>query len=107
MSCRSAKSAFSRVEFGTDSGNPSPSFDLDLKPGWKLLAKLRTETDLRNRLSLHAQIQKALTTIDKARFAWQADGHFEAHFGIVGFTSPSPVGDGKHVWGSPSARNMV
>ena len=27
-----------------------------------------------------------------------ANGHFEAHFGIVGFTMPTPVSDGKHVY---------
>ena len=42
--------------------------------------------------------RKTLTDIDNARFAWKADGHFQSHFGIVGFTTPSPVRDGKHVW---------
>src|SRR5262249_24077337 len=36
--------------------------------------------------------------IDFDRFAWKADGHFREHFGIVGFTTPTPVSDGKHVW---------
>jgi outer membrane protein assembly factor BamB len=63
-----------------------------------LLVKLRDETDLARRIGLRTSIQKQLTEIDSERFAYKADGHFEAHFGIVGFTTPTPLSDGKHVW---------
>lgn len=63
-----------------------------------LFAELRKESDFIKRTALRTRIQKTLTEIDDERFAWRADGHFQAHFGIVGFTTPSPVSDGKHVW---------
>jgi outer membrane protein assembly factor BamB len=63
-----------------------------------LRAELSTETYWVKRVGLRAKIQKTLVDIDSERFAWKADGHFEAHFGIVGFTTPTPVTDGKHVW---------
>src|SRR5439155_2918020 len=59
---------------------------------------LKKETDFVKRIGLRTRIQKILTDIDYERFAWKADGHFQAHFGIVGFTTPSPVSDGKNVW---------
>ncbi|MFO0963980.1 MAG: PQQ-binding-like beta-propeller repeat protein [Gemmataceae bacterium] len=73
------------------------------KPAYKekiepLLAALRKEGDFVKRLDLRTRLQRTLMEIDPDRFAWKADGHFEAHFGIVGFTSPSPLSDGKHVW---------
>lgn len=73
----------------------NPAFREKVDP---LLAELNEAKDFVQRISLRGQIQKALTGIDAARFAWKADGHFEAHFGIVGFTTPTPVSDGKHVW---------
>jgi outer membrane protein assembly factor BamB len=63
-----------------------------------LLADLRKENDFIKRTALRTRIQKTLVEIDDERFAWKADGHFQSHFGIVGFTTPSPVSDGKHVW---------
>jgi hypothetical protein len=71
-----------------------PAFEKTVDP---LVAKLRAETDRAKRIRLRAEIQKALESIDAVRFKPKADGHFEAHFGIVGFTMPTPVSDGKHV----------
>jgi outer membrane protein assembly factor BamB len=73
----------------------NPAFRATVDP---LLAELKKETDFRERLRLRARVQKALTAIDRERFAWKADGHFAEHFGIVGFTTPTPVSDGRHVW---------
>src|SRR5262249_29213100 len=75
----------------------------EAKPAYKekvepLLAALRKEGDFVKRLNLRRRLQQTLVGIDPDRFTWKADGHFEAHFGIVGFTSPSPLSDGKHVW---------
>ncbi len=63
-----------------------------------LLAKLRKETDRRARTRLRADIQKSLLEIDSKRFSLAGSGHFESHFGIVGFTMPTPVSDGKRVF---------
>jgi outer membrane protein assembly factor BamB len=63
-----------------------------------LLLALKKEADFKKRLELRTQLQKTLTQIDAARLEWKADGHFREHFGIVGFTTPTPVSDGKHVW---------
>ncbi|HKA06946.1 MAG TPA: PQQ-binding-like beta-propeller repeat protein [Gemmataceae bacterium] len=65
-----------------------------------LIASLRQETDLVKRTRLRAGIHKTLVGIDLARFLIKADGHFEAHFGIVGYTMPTPLSDGKlvYVW---------
>ncbi|OAI42297.1 hypothetical protein AYO40_00195 [Planctomycetaceae bacterium SCGC AG-212-D15] len=73
----------------------NPAFAEKIDP---LIAKLRQEKDFIERQRLRTQIQRTLVALDAARFAWKADGHFEAHFGIVGFASPAPVSDGKHVW---------
>lgn len=48
--------------------------------------------------ALRAKIQKTLLEIDEPRFNIPANDHFEAHFGIVGFTMPTPLSDGKHVF---------
>jgi hypothetical protein len=75
--------------------NANPAFHDKVDP---LLAAIKKESDIKKRLNLRSQAQKALTDIDFARFAWKADGHFREHFGIVGFTTPTPVSDGRHVW---------
>lgn len=63
-----------------------------------LLEKLRAEADAVKRTRLRAEIEKALLAIDPARFKPAVNDHFEAHFGIVGFTMPTPVSDGEHVF---------
>src|SRR5690349_24009584 len=50
------------------------------------------------RSKLRQQIQEKLTEIDAATFRPKYDGHFEAHFGIVGFTMPTPVSDGEKIY---------
>jgi outer membrane protein assembly factor BamB len=73
----------------------NPAFRTKVDP---LLAELDKEKDLFKRLAMRTKLQKTLTEIDAERFTWNADGHFREHFGIVGFTTPTPVSDGKHVW---------
>jgi hypothetical protein len=73
----------------------NPAFRTRVDP---LLTELKRESDFVKRLRLRTRIQRVLTEIDSRRFAWRADGHFESHFGIVGFTTPTPVSDGQHVW---------
>ncbi|OAI47567.1 hypothetical protein AYO44_01435 [Planctomycetaceae bacterium SCGC AG-212-F19] len=73
----------------------NPAFAAKVDP---LLEAVRTEKQFVKRLGLRTQIQQTLVGIDAARFAWKADGHFREHFGVVGFTTPTPLSDGKHVW---------
>jgi outer membrane protein assembly factor BamB len=73
----------------------NPAFKEKVDP---LIAQLKKEKDFVKRVELRNKIQNTLLEIDKVRFGLKADGHFEAHFGIVGFTTPTPVSDGKHVW---------
>jgi outer membrane protein assembly factor BamB len=63
-----------------------------------LVAQLRTATDRTQRLELRRKIQAALVEVDPQRFELQTDGHFAAHFGIVGFSMPTPVSDGQRVY---------
>jgi outer membrane protein assembly factor BamB len=63
-----------------------------------LVARLKSEQDATKRVRLRAEIRKALLEIDAEKFRTPTDGHFESHFGIVGFTMPTPVCDGKHVY---------
>jgi outer membrane protein assembly factor BamB len=73
----------------------NPAFAARIDP---LVNRLAREGDRVKRLRLRAQIQKALEEIDAAKFRIAGSGHFESHFGIVGFTMPTPVSDGKHVF---------
>jgi outer membrane protein assembly factor BamB len=73
----------------------NPAFAARVDP---LVAKLTKATDPAERTRLRADIQKALEAIDGPKFRIKGSGHFESHFGIVGFTMPSPVSDGKHVY---------
>jgi outer membrane protein assembly factor BamB len=65
-----------------------------------LAAQLKAETDRSRRTELRRTIRDALLEIDREGFALRLDGHFESHFGIVGFTMPTPVSDGRcvYVW---------
>ena len=63
-----------------------------------LVAQIKQETDRVRRVALRAKLQQALIEIDSPRFAIHPNDHFEAHFGIVGFTMPTPVSDGRHVF---------
>lgn len=72
-----------------------PAFSARVDP---LVNKLSREPDRRQRVRLRAEIQKSLLDIDSKRFTLAGSGHFEAHFGIVGFTMPTPVSDGQRVF---------
>src|SRR5262249_26304194 len=80
-----------------------PESDRKAKTAFKekidpLVASLKKETDRGKRVALRGQIRKELLAIDAEKLAIRANDHFASHFGIVGFTSPSAVSDGKHVW---------
>jgi len=63
-----------------------------------LVRQLQQETDRARRTEWRRAIREALNEIDEPRFAIRPDGHFESHFGIVGFTMPTPVSDGRYVY---------
>lgn len=63
-----------------------------------LIAQLRSEADPAARIKLRNSIQQILVDLDVVNFGFKANDHFEAHFGIVGLTMPTPVSDGGHVF---------
>ena len=63
-----------------------------------LVAKLKAERDAIERVRLRAQIDAVLMELDRPRFKPPRDGHFDSHFGIVGYTMPTPISDGKRVY---------
>jgi hypothetical protein len=63
-----------------------------------VVVKLKEERDALERVNLRAQIEGMLTNLDRARFKPPRDGHFDSHFGIVGYTMPTPISDGKWVY---------
>lgn len=80
-----------------------PAAERQAKPAYAqqvdpLVAKLKQEPDPIESQKLRGKIAEALKQIDAEKFTLPADDHFEGHFGIVGFTMPTPVSDGKHVY---------
>ncbi|MFO0967685.1 MAG: PQQ-binding-like beta-propeller repeat protein [Gemmataceae bacterium] len=63
-----------------------------------LLARLKAAKDRKEVTRLRAELQKTLLAIDEKTFRIEAEGHFEGHFGIVGFTMATPVSDCKRVF---------
>ncbi len=78
-----------------DERRAKPDYESKVAP---LVAALEKEADRGKRLALRRQIQEALVAIGPDRFKLKTDGHFESHFGIVGFSMPTPVSDGTHVY---------
>ncbi len=62
-----------------------------------LARQLAATTNFEQGLELRRKIRDALNSADPKRFKQKWDGHFESHFGIVGF-STTPVSDGRQVW---------
>ncbi|MFO0870925.1 MAG: PQQ-binding-like beta-propeller repeat protein [Pirellulales bacterium] len=63
-----------------------------------LVAELRRTTDPWERIRLRGRIEAILVEWDRRQFLPPRDGHFDAHFGIVGYTMPTPVSDGERVY---------
>jgi len=81
----------------------TPAAERDAKPAFKeqvapLIAQLDGCKTMNERLALRGKIQEALTAINKEKYQLKWDGHMEGHFGIVGWTMPTPCSDGKHVY---------
>lgn len=81
--------------FPVDQRRSNPDYAMTIDP---LVSQLKTEPDRLKRMQLRRDIQRGLVAIDADRFDLNFDGHFAAHFGIVGFSMPTPVSDGKHVY---------
>lgn len=73
----------------------NPAYAEKVEP---LRASLKQEKDFYKRYAIRKQLQKELLAIDAKTHTLQLSGHFESHFGIVGFTVPTPVSDGMYVW---------
>ncbi|HUU42845.1 MAG TPA: PQQ-binding-like beta-propeller repeat protein, partial [Planctomycetota bacterium] len=72
----------------------NPAFAEKVAP---LVAELEKTDDEDRNLELRREIHKLLVEIDKEKYDPKWDGHFESHFGIMGF-STTPVSDGKNVY---------
>jgi outer membrane protein assembly factor BamB len=72
-----------------------PAYGEQVQP---LVERLRATADRRERQRLRSEIQQALVKIDDKRFTIKTSGHFSSHFGIVGFTMPTPLCDGERVY---------
>lgn len=73
----------------------NPAFSTQVDP---LVTELQKTNDRTRRIELRRAIEQTLIKIDESRFKLPLDGHFDSHFGIVGFTMPTPVSDGQHVF---------
>lgn len=78
-----------------DERKAQPAYALRVDP---LVAELKREKDPIARIKLRQKIEQTLVEIDQSRFKIPFDGHFASHFGIVGYTMPTPISDGKHVY---------
>jgi len=78
-----------------DERKANPAYASEVDP---LVKALSGETDRGRRMELRRRIQETLARIDPQRFELDTDGHFAAHFGIVGFSMPTPVSDGRFVY---------
>jgi len=79
----------------TEQRQANPAYATRIEP---LVARLKTEPDRLARMALRREMQETLVGIDASRFEVQYDGHFAAHFGIVGFSRPTPVSDAQLVY---------
>ena len=73
----------------------TPAFAQTVAP---LVAKLPEMKTLPERMALRKEIDAALVAIDKEKYTLVWDDHMQGHFRVVGWTMPTPVSDGKHVW---------
>ena len=72
----------------------SPAFKEKIAP---LLEQLGKTDDYEKGLEVRRTINDLLIAADEKKYKFKWDGHFAAHFGIIGF-STTPVSDGKYVY---------
>lgn len=73
----------------------NPAFAQTVEP---LVQKLKVERDYGQRLALRREIQEALKEIDRRKYVPKVEGHMEGHFGVVGYSLPTPCSDGESVY---------
>jgi len=72
----------------------NPVFKEKIAP---LAEELAKTTEFEPALKLRRQMNELLVAADPKKYKLKWDGHFEAHFGIIGLTT-TPVSDGKSVF---------
>ncbi|MBM4041764.1 MAG: hypothetical protein FJ290_24975 [Planctomycetes bacterium] len=65
-----------------------------------LAEKLLATESFAERLALRRQMRELLLGVDKAKYEMKVEGHKVSHLPIVGWTTPTPVSDGRlvYVW---------
>ena len=72
----------------------NPAFKEKVEPIAKALKEWKTPAE---RWDLRKKLMDALAEVDKKAYKFNWDAHYQAHFGIVGFTT-TPTSDGKFVY---------
>lgn len=73
----------------------NPAFKEKIEP---LVDQLNKTDDYDQRLALRRQIRDALVAVDKAKYEINLEDHKVFHFRINGWSTPTPVSDGKYVY---------
>ena len=80
----------------------TPAPERDANPVFKEIEPLEEqalkETDLEKRRELLRQVKELLQKADPAKFGMNMESHPEGHWHSTGFTTPSPMSDGKYVY---------
>lgn len=72
----------------------NPAFKDTIEPIAKALVEWK---DPYQRVELRKKLMDALVAVDKVKYTTKWDAHYQAHFGIIGFTT-TPTSDGKYVY---------
>ena len=73
----------------------SPVFQEKIAP---LAEKLKAIESFAERLTLRKQIRELLLGVDKAKYQMKVEDHKISHLPIAGWTTPTPLSDGRHVY---------
>ncbi|MBM4034212.1 MAG: hypothetical protein FJ291_20890 [Planctomycetes bacterium] len=75
----------------------NPAFKEKIAP---LAEKLLATESFADRLALRKQMRELLLGVDKEKYEMKVEGHKISHLPIVGWTTPTPVSDGRlvYVW---------
>ena len=80
----------------------TPKAERDANPGFAEIAPLEEqalkETDLDKRRALLGQVKGLMQKLDPAKFGMNMESHPEGHWFSTGFTTPTPMSDGKYVY---------
>lgn len=81
----------------------TPQAERDANPAFKekaepLYQQLLAETDYDKRLEIRRKLTQALKDIDDTTYNPKVEGHMSSHFGVVGYSLPTPCSDGRNVY---------